>query len=187
LLNEIGDLSALLRIRPFLRQPGTTLQHVLGQESEVALLPGPFGAAPIDENAYKYDSSESWRNFWRTRHFNDFTMGGHELTALQSLIDLAIKQERRVFLVEMPLHVDYLTVQPNGEVEVERLHSLLADLEYGTNVQLIALADRYGPEDFRDPAHLNPAGAAALSAELAAYVSESIQVLNTKTQARIEP
>lgn len=187
LFNDIADLSALLRIRPFLRQPGTTLQHVLGQDSEVGLLPGPFGAAPIDENSFAYDSSESWRNFWRTRHFNDFTMGGHELSALQSLIDLAIEQQRRVFLVEMPLHNDYLSVQPNGEVEVERLHNLLANLEYDTGVELIALADRYGPEVFRDPAHLNPDGAAALGAELAAYVADSIQVLNTKTQARIEP
>lgn len=187
LLNEIGDLSALLRIRPFLRQPGTTLLDVLGEDSEVALLPGPFGAAPIDENSFVYDSSESWRNFWRTRHFNDFTMGGHEFTALQDLIDLAIEQQRRVFLVEMPLHEDYLSVQPNGEVEVARLHSLLLNLEGRAGVELISLADRYEPEDFRDPAHLNPDGAAALGAELAAYVADSIQMSNSRTQARVDP
>ena len=187
LFGQIANRSALLRIRPFLRQPGTMLQGVLGKDSEAALLPGPFGAAPIDDHAFAYDSSESWRNFWRTRHFNDFTMGGHELSALQALIQLALEQERLVFLVEMPFHDDYLSVQPNGRTEVERLHDLLATLNYGAGVELIALADSYGPEVFRDPAHLNPTGAAALAAELAAHVSDSALMSATRTHSRIEP
>jgi len=187
LLNEITSLSALVRIRPFLRQPGTTLQHVLGQDEEVELLPGPFGAAPVDDRAFLYDSSESWRNFWRTRHFNDFIMGGQELSALHALITMAVEQERVVFLVEMPFHDDYLTVQPNGGAAVQRLHDVLASIDYGAAFGLIPLEDQYGSEAFRDPAHLNPTGAETLAAELAAYVSDSVPVSTLRTRAGIQP
>ena len=171
LIDQVTNSSALLRIRPVLRQPGTVLRHLLGRDADTPPLPGPFGAAPIDASAFTYDFSESWRSFWQRRHLNDYGMGGEEFSALQRLVESALAQDREVVLVEMPVHRDYLTVQPGGAAAITVFHEALATLGLWDAVDLIALTHQFESDAFRDPAHLNPTGAEILARDLAAYIS----------------
>jgi hypothetical protein len=167
-LTRIQESSALLRLRPLLRKPGTAILALLGrQENDGSPLPGPFGSEPLEEQGSEYDASADWRRFWSTRQINDYDIGGVELAALERLVASAESQGREVVLVEMPIHPDYLAVQPGGEPAVAQLHEVLMELALRNDAELLQFHGEFGPEDFRDPAHLNPQAATQLASMLA--------------------
>lgn len=182
-VNEVSQTSALLRLRPVLRQPGTILRHLMGQTGPSEPSPGPFGSEPLDETAFTYNDSESWHRLWRTRHFDHFAIGGEELSALEGLIGSALAQGREVVLVEMPVHNDYVKSQPGGEAALAELHEVLTSLAQPEGVHLISPLGAYGPEDFRDPAHLNPEAAEQLAVDLASYVA-AVEGLSTASEGQ---
>jgi hypothetical protein len=171
LLERLADSSALLRIRPHLRQPGKLAEQLLGRDDESDQPPGPYGAAE-SQGSLGYQYSDAWRDLWRNRHFNDYAIGQSEWEALQRIVGAAEDEGRQVIVVEMPVHDDYLDLQPDGEAGLSNAHALLAEIESRPLVELVSLTDVFQPEFFRDPAHLNEAGAELLGIALADHLSD---------------
>lgn len=170
-LEAAAETSAFWRIRSLLRQPGSTLIDLLGRGKSNRPGPGPFGAESPTTGATTYNASTNWRRFWTNRHFNDFSLGGQELEALKRLVQDSLDQGREVVVVEMPIHDDYLDVQPNGEAAVNQFQALVEKTLSGSSAELINLTHGFGATDFRDPAHLTPDAAGRLGVSLAARVA----------------
>ena len=152
-LDNIRDSSAFLRLRPLIRTPATTVRRILAGELILDEV-GPFGSEAAVGAPRPYEFNE-WRSQWRNSHLNDYVIGGTELEALDSVLANLTSRGIDVWLVEMPIHPDYLRVQPGGSEAISEFHTLVEDLTTSHDVSLVDMRSEFGVNDFRDPAHLN--------------------------------
>jgi hypothetical protein len=164
MLDNIRDSSAFLRLRPLLRTPATTLRRTF-EGDLVQEEVGPFGSEPEAGVLRPYQFDE-WRSQWRNNHLNDYVIGGIELEALDRLLAKLVSQDIEVWVVEMPIHPDYLLVQPGGDEAIDEFHTLLQSLTTARGVSLVDLRSEFGANAFRDPAHLDQLAAREMADRL---------------------
>jgi hypothetical protein len=164
ILDNIRDSSAFLRLRPLLRTPATTLRRTF-EGGLVQEEVGPFGSEAAAGAPRPYQFNE-WRSQWRNNHLNDYVIGGTELEALDRLVASLVSQHIEVWVVEMPIHPDYLRVQPGGNEALDEFHGLIQDLTTAHNVSLVDMRSDFGANSFRDPAHLDQLAARELADRL---------------------
>lgn len=167
----LDDVSALWRMRPFWREPITFLRGVASNSMRCAEV-GPFGAEPASEQEHGYSFDPGFRKFWRDRQLHDFAFGGDEAGALEDLITGLQQRGVEVVLVNMPVTDDYVALLPDAGADQAEFELFLESLAAERGVRYFDAHDVIASRDqFRDPAHLNPSGANALSQALARFVS----------------
>ena len=170
LIDGVLHSSALVRIKSVLRTPATTARQVTKGNEGLGTAMGPFGSYPARDATAPYHF-ETWRSLWMDSHLNDYTVGGEELAALDQLVARLLDEDIRVTLVEMPVHPDYLRVQPGGIEGVAAWREMVAGLASSRQVPFLGSSSRYGPSDFYDPAHLNQAAAQDFAGHLVESLS----------------
>jgi len=161
IVDVVQDSSALVRIRPVLRTPATTVRHVVTGTGDPGLEAGPFGSEG-EPSTVPYDA-EAWTSLWSIDHLNDYSMGGQELAALDHLVARLTSGGFDVVLVEMPVLPDFLSVQPGGVEAVTEFRHALQEIASIHDVEFVSPDGEFGPNDFRDPAHLNQEASGVLA------------------------
>jgi hypothetical protein len=164
LVDAVQESSALVRIRPLLRSPATTVRHVIRGNSDPGLEAGPFGSEGEPSNI-PYDA-KAWTSLWSIDHLNDYSMGGSELAALDHLVDRLTSGGYDVVLAEMPVLPDYLSVQPGGAEALTEFRQAVQEIARAHEVEFVGPDGGFGPNDFRDPAHLNREASGELALSL---------------------
>lgn len=163
-IDFVQDSSALVRLRPLLRTPATTVRHALRGNVDPGLEAGPFGSEG-DPSTIPYDS-EAWSSLWTIDHLNDYSIGGQELAALDQLLTRLNSEGFEVVLAEMPVLPEYLSVQPGGAEAITEFRQAVQKIASAHDVEFVSPYDEFGPNDFRDPAHLNQEASGALAVSL---------------------
>ncbi len=156
----LSEVSALVRISPFLRDPGAlvTQYNPAGPDTGEFVLPGE------DYNPRPLDITRT-----RERALNDYTLGGIELEALTRLVDRLEALGIDVVVAEMPyVTPDYLDLHPDGAADYEAYRATVEAFVDSRSLPYIDLADYpWTTAEFYDFLHVNSAGIAIVNAKLA--------------------
>jgi len=168
-IDAVQDSSALVRIRPLLRTPATTVRHALRGNGDPGLEAGPFGSEG-EPSTIPYDA-EAWTSLWAIDHLNDYSMGGQELAALDQLLTRLNSEGFEVVLAEMPVLPEYIAVQPGGAEALAEFRQAVQEIASAHDVEFLSPESDFGPNDFRDPAHLNLAASGEFAASLREHLA----------------
>lgn len=163
-IDTIQSSSALVRIRPLLRTPATTARHAINGNGDPGLEAGPFGSEG-EPSTVPYNP-EAWTSLWTINHVNDYSLGGQELVALDQLVTRLNSEGIEVVLAEMPVLPEYLSVQPGGNEALAEFRRAVQDIATKNDVTFLSAGSQFGPDDFRDPAHLNQAASGEFAESL---------------------
>ncbi len=163
-----GELSALVRIRAFLRDPISLITQYRDDIAEERLR----GVDDFTREPYGNDDILIDRT--RERALNDFTVDPEAAPGTQAgaIVDLIERLQNRgvdVVLVEMPhAGADYISLHTNGQADYDAYRATLRSIAEKTGVPLIdGTRPEWTTDYFEDFLHLNSAGANTFSAELA--------------------
>ena len=157
---------AIFRLRPLLRDPGRLFAAASGTDDSPELdspEPGPFGSDRTYEGE-PYDNSATWSQPWVARQVNNFSMGGHELESLRRLLGELTEDGVRVVVVNMPVSDDFADYLPDPSRDMATFDQLVESTAREFDATYVDAQHVFSVEDFRDPAHLKPDAAAALTA-----------------------
>lgn len=90
----------------------------------------------------------------------------HELAALDQLVTRLNSEGFEVVLAEMPVLPEYLSVQPGGNEALTKFRQAVQDIATKNDVTFLSPGNGFGPDDFRDPAHLNQAASGEFARSL---------------------
>jgi hypothetical protein len=156
----LSDLSALVRISPFIRDPASliTQYNPAGPDTGEFVLPGE-----------EYAPRQLDITRTRERALNDYTLGGVELEALGRLVDELERQSIGVVVMEMPyVGADYLDLHPNGAADYDAYRQTVAAFTDDRGLAYIDLTDYpWTTAEFYDFLHVNSAGIAIVNDLLA--------------------
>ena len=163
--------SALYNHRRDLRSPDTWQQLVTGRSQDGVAL-HPLGYNPrVRERPYEVPDYYSRRTVGGV--LNDYSSGGKEAQALESLV--ASLQDRGVtpVIVIMPAVLDdHLPMHPNGLADYAQHLAIADDIATVTGVTVLRPPETFFDESlFVDPVHLNGTGADRFSRWLAAQLT----------------
>lgn len=166
--------SALLRYRPYLRDP----VELAGQ------LAGRQGVEVFDDGQGKRCQPYSFPSELRRLMVEDFeaSIGDQDFVALTDLDRLVegVQADRVIFLV-LPLHEDFIDSDPMIRFAWDRSLAAALMLAAEHEIDVIDATGLAWPSDlFSDPLHLNPAGAERLSE----FVAVSFDALSSGESAR---
>ncbi|MEE9183495.1 MAG: hypothetical protein V3U39_03325 [Acidimicrobiia bacterium] len=161
----LGDVSALVRISPFLRDPAS----LISQYDPSGAHDGIFHLPSDDYDIRTLDVTRT-----RERALNDFALGGIETGALQRLTDALEAQGIEVVIVEMPFVAeDYLPLHQNGSADYEAFHDALVAFVDAHSVPYLDLTDYpWTKSEFYDFLHVNSSGIALINSMLAEQLAE---------------
>ena len=161
----LGDIFALVRISPFLRDPAS----LISQYDPSGAHDGSF-QLPADD--YVIRTLDVIRT--RERALNDFALGGIETEALQRITDTLQANGIRVVIVEMPFVAeDYLPLHQNGAADYEAFRQVALAFADNESLLYIDLADYpWTKSEFYDFLHVNSSGIAIINSMLAEQLIE---------------
>jgi hypothetical protein len=112
----------------------------------------------------QYRVSDEFSDRAVTSEFNDYSIGGTELTALDQLIRAAATQGAKVYLINMPvIEADYVPLHPRGAQDYEKYRNTFLDFAANDRVWAGSALLAQDRELFADPEHVNANGAAQLT------------------------
>ncbi|MGI9600843.1 MAG: hypothetical protein ACR2QE_03090 [Acidimicrobiales bacterium] len=163
----VVDVSALVRIRPALRDPSLLAgdrRDEIVQDMELSeTLLGPGGQrlgyqpGPTDINAAE-----------ATRLLGDFTIDQGDLNAIADTITGIRRRGKQVVLVELPTSPQAIELLPDGAASLDDYRSALADLATATNTQVFRAVGPFTEDDFVDYVHLTEEAAESVTGQVAA-------------------
>ncbi len=163
-----GELSALVRIRAFLRDPVSLITQYRDDIAEERL------RGVDDFTKEPYFNDDILINRTRERALNDFSVDptaapGTQAGAIVDLIERLQSRGAEVVIVEMPYSgMDYIALHTNGQSDYDAYHATLISIADRTGVALIdGTRPEWTTDYFEDFLHLNSAGANTFSTELA--------------------
>lgn len=160
---------SLFRLRPLVRDPAQLAAAIRGEANMGDdPKPGPFGSDPEDPGSGSYDNSEVFREFWRGRQLNGYSIGADETEALERLVAELAERGVSVVLVHMPVTEDYVSLLPDPDRDPREFRDLLIRVAEEQGAVFVDADPLFERDDFRDPAHLDPRAAAELARALAA-------------------
>lgn len=156
----LSSVSALVRISPFIRDPGSLVTQYNPDGA-------PTGEFVLPGEEYAPRAVDITRT--RERALNDFALGGIELESFTRLVRTLENGGINVVVVEMPyVAEDYLDLHPNGADDYAAYRNLVAGFTSTQGLPYVDLTDYpWTTAEFYDFLHVNSAGIAIVNQLLA--------------------
>lgn len=156
----LSDVSALVRISPFIRDPASLITQYDPN--------GPAtGEFVLPQEEYAPRAIDITRT--RERALNDFTVGGIEIESLDRLVTALQDDGIRVVIMEMPfIEDDWLPLHGNGAEDYLAYRAALLDFVDARGLDFVDMtAFDWTTNEFYDFLHVNSAGIELINAMLA--------------------
>lgn len=158
--------SSLFRLRGELRSPRTFIDNVTTETR------GPSITRLGHQRRLRnndYEVTQEFRERIAGQVLNDYSVGGHEMTALRGMVDTALAMGVRVYVIDMPVvEEDYISLHPRGAADHELYEAALAELARDERFTTASARDVVPmAESYADPLHLNAQGSRLLARWLA--------------------
>ncbi|MDH5238318.1 MAG: hypothetical protein OEW85_11950, partial [Acidimicrobiia bacterium] len=162
-----ADASALVRLRPVLRDPsllmGDGRDAVVDDMAAAERLLAPAGQrlgyqpGTDDEDATAVAAT-----------LGSFAIDERDVSAITDTITKIRRRGKQVVLVELPTSPQVIESLPNGAEDLSTFRQALADVATETNAQVLRAIGPFTEDDFVDPIHLTEEAAESVTGQVAA-------------------